>query len=294
MQMPRDACKRCGKALAATPAPARPSSKPSPRPLESSPNPYAPPEASAEARPAAAADDAFDRDRFLMRQKMLTINEAYQISNEAGQPILHVQRPSHILRNLGAVFAGLVAAFVLFMAPIAVSDSAAAAVIAFLLAGAGFIATSMILSAKRHVSFYRDEAKSTKVLEILQDQKLAIPRMTFTVNDAAGRNIGRLSKNIFTDVLRKRWDCYGPGGQLLFYAMEDSWLRAIFRRFVSRLLPLHFVFCPAGSVEVLGQFNRQLTLFDRYVLDLSPDPRRHLDRRLALALGVMLDTGERR
>jgi hypothetical protein len=50
-----------------------------------------------------------------------------------------------------------------------------------------------------------------------------------------------------------------------------------------------------GSDEaVLGEFNRKFTLFDRYVLDLSADPDRAFDRRVALALGVMLDTGERR
>jgi len=35
-------------------------------------------------------------------------------------------------------------------------------------------------------------------------------------------------------------------------------------------------------------------LLDRYVLDLKADRARELDRRVALALGVMLDTGERR
>jgi hypothetical protein len=30
------------------------------------------------------------------------------------------------------------------------------------------------------------------------------------------------------------------------------------------------------------------------VLDLTDDPGQHLDRRVALAVGVMLDTGERR
>jgi hypothetical protein len=49
---------------------------------------------------------------------------------------------------------------------------------------------------------------------------------------------------------------------------------------------------PGGLV--LGEFNRKFTLFDRYVLDLSLDPTRSLDRRVAVALGVMLDTGERR
>ena len=46
--------------------------------------------------------------------------------------------------------------------------------------------------------------------------------------------------------------------------------------------------------EVFGEFNRKFTLFDRYVLDLSADADRTFDRRIALAVGVMLDTGERR
>jgi hypothetical protein len=45
---------------------------------------------------------------------------------------------------------------------------------------------------------------------------------------------------------------------------------------------------------VIGEFNRKFTILDRYVLDLTADPGRNLDRRIALALGVMLDTGERR
>jgi len=45
---------------------------------------------------------------------------------------------------------------------------------------------------------------------------------------------------------------------------------------------------------VVGEFNRKFTLLDRYVLDLKADGARVLDRRVALALGVMLDTGERR
>jgi hypothetical protein len=45
---------------------------------------------------------------------------------------------------------------------------------------------------------------------------------------------------------------------------------------------------------VLGELNRKFTLFDKYVLDLTHDPQRTLDRRVALALGVMLDTGEGR
>ena len=48
------------------------------------------------------------------------------------------------------------------------------------------------------------------------------------------------------------------------------------------------------SETIIGEFNRKFTLLDRYVLDLTRDPGITLDRRVALALGGMLDTGERR
>ncbi|MGH8519251.1 MAG: hypothetical protein ACREUE_17510, partial [Panacagrimonas sp.] len=59
------------------------------------------------------------------------------------------------------------------------------------------------------------------------------------------------------------------------------------------VLRTNFVLLSADG-EVAGEFNRKLTLLDRYILDLREDPERTLDRRIALATGVMLDTGERR
>jgi hypothetical protein len=59
------------------------------------------------------------------------------------------------------------------------------------------------------------------------------------------------------------------------------------------VVPLCFIFCLPGG-QVVAEFNRKFTILDRYVLDLSKDSARVLDRRVALAMGVMLDTGERR
>src|SRR5262249_41764110 len=56
----------------------------------------------------------------------------------------------------------------------------------------------------------------------------------------------------------------------------------------------HFVLVRGPHAEVFGELNRKFTLLDRYVLDLSADPARTFDRRVAVALGIMLDTGERR
>ena len=60
------------------------------------------------------------------------------------------------------------------------------------------------------------------------------------------------------------------------------------------LLRTNFIILRADGEDVVGEFNRKFTILDRYALDLKADAARTLDRRVALALGVMLDTGERR
>jgi hypothetical protein len=83
-------------------------------------------------------------------------------------------------------------------------------------------------------------------------------------------------------------------------AIEDSVVLSLLRRVLGSLfgvLRTNFVLVLLGGPQhgtVIGEFNRKFTLFDRYVLDLSADPERQFDRRVALALGLMLDTGERR
>ena len=85
--------------------------------------------------------------------------------------------------------------------------------------------------------------------------------------------------------------------QIAVVAKEDSIILSLLRRVLGPmygLLRTNFIFCGPDGRSVLGEFKRKMTILDRYVLDLKRDRHRKLDRRLALALGVMLDTGERR
>jgi hypothetical protein len=154
------------------------------------------------------------------------------------------------------------------------------------------------LSPKRHVIFYRDEAMTQKVLDVLQDSKWQIIVVTYTVRDATGNVLARFRKNYLHNIIRKKWKIVGPDSDaLICQAMEDSIILSLLRRFLGPmfgLLRTNFIICPGDSEQVIGEFNRKFTLFDRYVLDMTADPGRTLDRRIALALGVMLDTGERR
>lgn len=252
----------------------------------------------------AEGDPVFDRDIFLLRQQLLKISEKYDVSDEQGNKIVFVERPAHFLQNIGA----LLLAMLVFFGGLAVFSSIADAlpnnavgaiisVVALLAIIIGGPALGIALSAKRHVTFYRDESKRERLLDILQEKKFQPIMMTFTVRDARGRRIARFGKNILFNVIRKRWYVWGPSGELQFLAKEDSVILSLLRRLIGPLFGLlrtNFIFLPAGSEDVIGEFKRKFTILDRYVLDMGADPEQRMDRRVALALGVMLDTGERR
>jgi uncharacterized protein YxjI len=298
-QMARDTCRACGKPLGPAPPPVAHSSVPIPAAPVTRPAP------SAEAAPAAARaggaiDPAFDHDRFLLRQPLISLNAKYEVWDESGTPILFIERPAHLGRNLLATLAGLGAGGVVFVAAMAITIALEGSDLGMLIAilgilAAGFVAVlvGVALSQKRHVTFYRDATKTERLLAIQQDQKFTFLIQTFTIQDAQGGVLGIARKNWLSDILRKKWRVQSLDGQPLFEAREDL-VHAILSRVVAKLFPMDFHFHAAGSPEELGSFNRKLTIRDRYVLDLAPDRNRLIDRRLGLALGVLLDTGERR
>ena len=291
-QMAAAVCKGCGQALSPVAPPARPVARVA-RPV------------SPGARVVTTDDPALSLDRYLFQQRILTVSEKYEIQDENGAPVLFVERPAHALRNGLALLAGVLAGFlaaalVIWPAIVFLPKQPPMAVIVLVFTvgpGAGFAAllyTIAALERKRHIAFYRDETKAEKLLEVLQDQTLALITPTFTVIDASGAVLARVSKNLLGDIFRKKWIVRNPGGAVMIVAKEDSVFRAILRRFVSQLVLLNFILCRGETDEVLGEFNKKFSIRDRYVLDLTADRARIIDRRIALAIGVLLDTGERR
>ena len=253
--------------------------------------------------PQTQADPIFGRDVFLLRQQALRINERYNVSDDRGQPILFVERPAHFLRNIGAVLGAILAAFVWMTVVGAVGAALGPGTAADVL---GFVAVlaivpilfvvAMALGKKRHVSFYTSEDKSVRVLEVLQDEKVQFITRTYTLRDAEGTELARFRKNYLFNLIRRKWEVVSPEGKVEWVAREDSIILSLVRRFVPfmELLRTNFIFQPAGSERIVGEFKRKMTILDRYALDLTADRARAFDRRVAVALGVMLDTGERR
>ncbi len=269
--------------------------------------------------PAAAKDDeaatrraapsaghpAFHRDKFLLRQKHLSISEKYFVWDEAGNELLFVERPAHLMRNLMAFFVAIFVAIVGLLLlggaaftflPEGVAQGIGAA-IGGLVAIVASIAAFIAIRPKRHISFYTDPSMSELVLKTFQDQKVALLNATYTVTDADNQLLGTFRKNYFYNIIRKRWYGYNADGSLLVVAKEDSLILALLRRFLGTMFGLlrrNYIFMTPDQESVFGEFNRKFTLLDRYVLNISHDPDHIFDRRMAVALGVLLDTGEKR
>jgi len=252
--------------------------------------------------PAGDLDPAFDREQFLLNQRVFRIASEYEIWSPEGQPILFVHRPSYPLRTVLAYLLATLAALAavaVFVGLAGGGPAGARALLVLLMYPAAaivFLVVSMSLRPLRHVSVYRDDSRRETLLRVRQDQRVAFLTRTYTVLTPAGAPLARLRKTYLHNIVRKRWYVETPGGRLLGMAIEDSMILSLLRRLLGPffgLLRTNFVFVDPTE-EIFGEFNRKFTLLDRYVLDLSLDHERRFDRRVALALGVMLDTGERR
>jgi hypothetical protein len=157
------------------------------------------------------------------------------------------------------------------------------------------------------ITIYDDDSKASPLLIIRQDHGYAAMHRTYTLIDPGTDNpIAHFDRNNIRSLFRRAWVVTDPDGAVIAHAREDSAAIAAIRRilefvpyvrlamaFVRTNFRLAAVAADGNEAEV-GAFNRKLSIGDKYVLDLTADHGRLLDRRVALALGILLDTGEAR
>lgn len=199
----------------------------------------------------------FDRDKFFVNQKRMSINERYFVYDEEGRELFYVERP---FRWFG----------------------------------------------RRTITIYDDESKQKPILFVTQDHYWEAFHRNYKAKTVDGEVLAKLSRNNIKSLFRRGWDIADAAGAPLAIAREDSVILAFVRRLVN-LIPFvdllggiiktdfHFIRRDESGNEVkIGSFDRRISLFDKYVLDLSADPERKLNRRVALAVGILLDTAEKR
>jgi hypothetical protein len=152
------------------------------------------------------------------------------------------------------------------------------------------------LKIREQIDFYTDESKTYPLMR-LQARKVFEFRGMTDVLIPTGEVIGTFKKNFGKSLLRSSWTILAPNGQPIVTAQESNMFIAVLRRVwgaipyvgdIPFFIPFHFdIAYPDG--RPIGRYRRIAAFRDRYVLDLSGDPQRWFDRRLALAFTVALD-----
>jgi hypothetical protein len=228
---------------------------------------HAPPSTSQQA-PSLTRDEsvANERDKFLIRRKLVRSEHDYgTVLDEHGRELFYVGHPKDrlsVVVRVVAFLAGLILIWLL--------NALSAAIPATVTVVLAIVFLFVFLLSKRggfYAGFYADKAKSVRVLEVRQD-KFHFRRAPYTVTDADGHVLARFRK-------RWRWYCDDPNGGRLLIAKR--------RAFATALVILD------NRRHKVGALHRKFTLFgDRCMLDMTADSARRIDRRIALAFGVML------
>jgi uncharacterized protein YxjI len=155
------------------------------------------------------------------------------------------------------------------------------------------------MALKEDIGFYADESETQLLFRIKARSMIDIGGR-YDVTDPAGARIGVLEKVFGKSLLRSTWRILAAEEQELATAQERSMAMAILRRAidfvpdVGGLIPIPYNFDIHVNGDVVGRMDRKFQLRDRYVLDLTGDSEKAVDRRLAIALAIGLDTLQNR
>jgi hypothetical protein len=140
---------------------------------------------------------------------------------------------------------------------------------------------------REDIRVYSDESKQNEVLAI-KTQAIVDVSATYEVHDnTTGQKVGSLRRKGLKSILKDEWEILDPQGLVMGRVEEDSALMATLRRFLTNLIPQKYTFFFNG--QRVGEFRQHFNPFTYHAtLDLSQDPSRSFDRRLALAAGILL------
>lgn len=168
-------------------------------------------------------------------------------------------------------------------------------------AGDGTSEGEPLLSVKQKRLQIREEieifdASEQQLMLRVKARKVFEFRGRSDVQLADGSVIGQLQKVFGASLFRSRWEILDASERVVAWAQESSMVLAIVRRawsFVPILnnipffIPFHFDVM-VGDRHV-GTYRRIPAIADRYVMDLSGDTERLIDRRVAVAFAIALD-----
>ncbi|TML41081.1 MAG: hypothetical protein E6G21_05955 [Actinobacteria bacterium] len=198
--------------------------------------------------------DAFSHDRFLVDQLIRPVANLYRVT------------------------------------PLAIGETPAGGPIAFV--------RQKKLAVKEDIRFYGDEQEKQELFRIKARSVFDTGGARYDVTAADGGPIGVLHHQL-KSLIRSTWRVTDADDHEVAIAQERSLPLAIARRVIDFVpygewIPIPYNFDLLSNGRAIGHLSRKFQLRDRYVLDLSGDSDRRVDRRLAIALAIGLDTLQNR
>jgi uncharacterized protein YxjI len=175
--------------------------------------------------------------------------------------------------------------------PLAIGDTPAGGPVAYV--------RQKKLAIKEDIRFYADESETRELFRLKARSMLDFGGSRYDVLEGEQR-IGVLSHKFKESLIRSTWHVGGPDEEDVALARERSKAAAIGRRvvdfvpYVGGYVPIPYNFEILVDGEVVGDMQRKFKVRDQYVLDLSGDRDKKIDRRLGVALAVGLDTLQNR
>jgi len=149
------------------------------------------------------------------------------------------------------------------------------------------------LAIKEDIRFFADETEAEELFRIKARAVFEVGGR-YDVTTPEGKRIGLVEKVFGISLLRSTWRIYDANEQQVALVREKSMPIAILRRAIDlvpygELVPIVFQFTILMDGREVGELRRPIGLRDRYILKLSGDPDRRIDRRVAVALAIALD-----
>ena len=149
------------------------------------------------------------------------------------------------------------------------------------------------LAIREDIRFFADEGEQEELFRIKARQIFEVGGR-YDVTTPAGERVGILEKVFGISLLRSTWKLLDPDEQQIGLAQEKSVPVAVLRRLIDfvpygEFVPVVFQFTILMDGREVGELRRPIGVRDRYILKLSGDLERRIDRRLAIALAVALD-----
>lgn len=145
---------------------------------------------------------------------------------------------------------------------------------------------------REDIRIYSDEMKTRELLYIQARQILDFSAAYDVIDSQSGIKVGVLRRKGFKSIVQDEWQVLDAVDQPIGILHEDSLTLAMLRRFLlGTLLPQNYDLL-LGDTRV-ADLRQRFNLF-RYELDIdcSMDTARRLDRRMAIAAGILLATVE--